>query len=279
MANENLTMDDAVDMAVDLATTQGGKPIVEDAPLEETPANAPEAAEKPAEAAEVEPEEETSSDELATQLAELTHDNVVHTKAGKGLVSELHRERAKRQELEAKLDAINATKDEPKDEFEPETEDEDVDDDDNDIFTAADVKKIVSRELAKALKPVAERNARTDKAERQQVMSAGLAALAARQKAGDIPVGVNTTSIVNKAVEALGASRPALLQELLSDPDPVGAVFEYATARMPEAKQALAKATKTTADVHAERLAKGQHPETGGEPAEISDFIAELNSP
>ncbi|HUX00974.1 MAG TPA: hypothetical protein VMY35_08330, partial [Phycisphaerae bacterium] len=101
----------------------------------------------------------------------------------------------------------------------------------------------------------------------------------AEQKAGSIPAGVNTAVIVNKAVETLKASRPALLQELLSEPDPVRAVWEYATARLPEAKQALAQAAKVEAGVHAERLAKGQSPDTGGEPAEISELLADLNAP
>jgi len=281
MANESITMDQAVDMAVDLATTKGtGEPIVEDAPLEEAPQDAPEVTETPAEAVAAEPEEETSSDELATQLAELTHDDVVHTKAGKGLVAELQRERLKRQELEAQLDAMKAPKVEAEVEAEPEAEAEDDEiDDEADVFTAADVKKIVAREVSRHVKPLAERVGNTARAERQQVMATGLAALASEQKAGSIPPGVNTTTIVNKAVEALKTSRPALLQELLSEPDPVRAVWEYATARMPEAKQALAKAATAEAAVRAERLAQGRSPETGGEPAEISDLVADLNSP
>jgi len=281
MANENMTMEEAVDWEVKRVYGVD-EPVVEDAPVEETPQVEPETTESPVKEAEkveaepVEAEPETTSDELAAHLAELTHDNVVHTKAGKGLVAELQRERTKRQELQTQIDAMNAPKAEDEADVVP---DEDEIDDDADVFTASDVKKIVSREVARALKPTTERIDRTDKADRQQVMATGLAALAAEQKAGSIPAGVNTASIINKAVDALKASRPVLLQELLSEPDPVRAVFEWATARMPEAKQALAKATKTKADTHAERLAKGQPTETGGESTTISDFIADLNGP
>ena len=288
MTNENMTMNDAIDMAFDLATTKGtGEPIVEDATVEETPQDAPETteaqevtAETPAETTEVETttpevEAEVEPDDLAAKLTDLTHDDVVHSKAGKGLFAELQREREKRQELQAQLDARNAPKPKAEDEAEP---DEDDIDDAADVYTAGDVKKIVSREVAKALKPVAERFVRTDKAEWQQVMATGLAALASEQKAGSIPAGVNTATIVTKAIETLKASRPALYQELLSEPDPVRAVWEYATARMPEAKQAMAQAVKAKADLHAERLAKGQSPDTGEEAQDITDLIADLNS-
>jgi len=275
MANENMTMDEAVDMAVALVTPQGGEPIAEDAPVEETPQDAPETTETPAEKVEVEPEEETSSDDLAAQLAELTHDNVVHTKAGKGLMSELQREREKRHSLEVEIEALK-TSDTAKVEA---AEEEGEIDDEADVFTALDVKKIVSREVAKALKPTTERINRTDKADRQQVMATGLAALAAEQKAGSIPAGVNVASIVNSAVAELKESDPAQLAILLSKPNPVEAIWKYSNAFIPAVQQSVAKATRTKADTHAERLAKGQPTETGGESTTISDFIADLNGP
>lgn len=276
---ESMTMDEGIDMAVDLATTKGtGEPIVEDVPVEETPQDTPAAAEAPTEKVEAAPDPEPT--ELAAQLAELTHTDVVQTKAGKGLVAELQREREKRHALEEQVKALQAAKPaEPVADAEPGT----VDDAlaglaDDDLVEARHVKALVAAEIAKAVKPVAERISRTDKADRQQVMATGLAALAAEQKAGSIPSGVNTATIVNKAVETLKASRPALLQELLSEPDPVRAVWEYATARLPEAKQALAKAANAKAGISAERLAKGRSAETGGEPAEINDLIADLNA-
>lgn len=286
MANENMTMDEAIDKAVDMATTKGtGEPVVEDTPAEETPQDAPETTETPAEKpeaqAEAKPEEEQSPTDLAAQLADLTHDDVVHTKAGKGLVAELQREREKRHAAEAEIETLKAGK--PKAD-EVEAEEAPADDPlaglaDDDLVEVGHFRKAVAAEVAKAFKPVAERFTRTDRTERQQVMATGLAALAAEQKAGNIPAGVNTSSIVNKAVETLKASRPALLQELLSEPDPVRAVWEYATARMPAAKQALAQAVKAKAGVTAERLAKGQSPDTGDEPENISNLIADLNSP
>jgi len=244
--------------------------------VDETPQDAPEATEAPADKVESEPEAETSSDDLAAQLAELTHDTVVHTKAGKGLMSELQRERAKRQELEAQLDAMKAS--ESEEESEVEAEEDDVDDD-ADVFTASDVKKIVARELARHVKPIAERLGRADKNDRQQVMATGLAALAAEQKAGSIPAGVNVASIVNSAVAELKESDPAQLAILLSKPNPVEAIWKYSNAFIPAVQQSVAKATRAKADTQAERLAKGQSPETGGEPAELSDLIADLNSP
>jgi len=283
MANEKMTMDEAIDMAVDTATTKGtGDPIVEDAPVEETPQDAPEAAEIPAEKpkAEAEPEAEAVPEptELAAQLAELTRDDILHTKPGQGLWAENKRLREENRSLKASKPA------DPPVELPAEAEEAPEDDPleglaEDDLVEVRHVKGMVAAEVAKALKPVAERITRTDRTERQQVMATGLAALAAEQKAGSIPAGVNTALIVNKAVETLKASRPVLLQELLSEPDPVRAVWEYATARLPEAKQALAKATTVKAGAEAERLAKGRSPETGGEPADISELIADLNAP
>lgn len=285
MANENMTMDEAIDKAVDMVTAKGtGEPIDTDEAPAETQEVSAEATAKEAEVkttttvaeAEVEPD----SNALASQLADLTHDDVVHTKAGKGLVAELQREREKRRAAEAEIESLKAGKpkaEEVEDEPEPEEDAGEIDDE-ADVFTAKDVKKIVAREISRQVKPLADRVWKKARIERQQIMATGLSALAAEQKTGSIPAGVNTSKIVNDSVTELGKSRPALLQELLSEPDPVRAVWEYATARMPEAKQALAQAVKAKASVTAERLAKGRSPDTGDEPKNISNLVADLNA-
>jgi len=278
---ESMDMNDAIDTAVDMATTAGlGESIVEDAPAEDTPQDAPEAAETPVpKESEAKPEEEQSPTDLAAQLAELTRDDVLQTKPGQGLWAENKRLREENRALKVNKPKVEAPAEPPAEAEEAPADDPFAGMAEDDLVEIGHFRKAVAAEVAKALKPVAERISRTDRTERQQVMATGLAALAAEQKAGSIPAGVNTALIVNKAVETLKASRPVLLQELLSEPDPVRAVWEYATARLPEAKQALAKATTVKAGAEAERLAKGRSPETGGEPADISELIADLNAP
>jgi len=273
-------MNAAIDMAVETATTKGlGEEIVEQLEVEaEVPAEKPEAAaETPPAAA---PEAEDEHSDLADKLASLTHTEVVQTKAGKGLVAELQRERQKRQSAETELEALKAGN--PKAEVEPEPElpvEEDEIDDEADVYTASDVKKIVAREIARAVKPLADRVGQSAKAERSQIMATGLAALKADQKAGNIPAGVNTASIVNQAVAELSKSRPAILEELLSEPDPVRAIYEYASIRLPEVRKAVTAAANTQQGVKNERLARGRAAETGDEPTTIENILADLNAP
>jgi len=146
--------------------------------------------------------------------------------------------------------------------------------DEDDLVEARHV-SYIEKALDRRLAAIEQRLSNTSKADRQQVMATGLAALKADKS---IPAGVNTAKIVNDAVAELGKARPALLNELLSEPDPVRAVWEYATARLPEAKQALATAAKAAAGTKAERLAKGQSTD-GGEPAELDSLLAALNAP
>jgi len=257
-----MDMFEAIDTAASVATTEGlGEPI------EETPAETPEVTPEVVETTEV--EAETSTDDLAASLAELTHAQVVMTPAGKGLTAELHREREKRRKLEEQLSALQAN---PAEEVEVDAPGEvlDADDDDDaDVFTNKDVDK----RIAKYLKPLQDQFARTDKVDRTQVMESGLAALEAQQP------GVKVRSIVNKVMADLKKSDPDQLALLVSKPNPVDALWRYGQAFMPDVQQTVAKASKTKADVAAERLAKGQSPETGGEPADISDLIADLNAP
>ena len=273
-------MNAAIDMAVETATTKGlGEEIVEQLEVEaEVPAEKPEAAaETPPAAA---PEAEDEHSDLADKLASLTHTEVVQTKAGKGLVAELQRERQKRQSAETELEALKAGNPKAEVEHEPELPvEEDEIDDEADVYTASDVKKIVAREIARAVKPLADRVGQSAKAERSQIMATGLAALKADQKAGNIPAGVNTASIVNQAVAELSKSRPAILEELLSEPDPVRAIYEYASIRLPEVRKVVTAAANTQQGVKNERLARGRAAETGDEPTTIENILADLNAP
>jgi len=260
-----MDMNEAIDTAVDTATTMGaGEPVPEDTPSapEETP---PEAEpETPPETAAEEAPAEVDDGDLAQRLAEMTHEDVVQTPAGKGLTAEMKRVRERNRELEAELEALKAATPD---------EDNDLDDDDDaDVFTAADVKKILARELAKVSKPA---KAEEDKASLTQVMATGLAALKADKS---IPTGLKVGTVVEDAIKALKTSRPGTLSDLLSEPDPVRAVWEYATARLPEAKQALAAASKAKVESDAERLAKGRDPATGDEPQDIETLLADLNA-
>lgn len=259
----DMDMNAAVDAAVDTATTKGtGEPVTEEPAAEETPPkNEVETpAEKPPEEA---PAEETVDDgELARRLAELTHDEVVQTPAGQGLTAEMKRVRDRNRELEAEIKALQEAAEAPTDD----------DDEDKDVFTVADVNKVIDRRLAAATKPA---DKKPDVASLTQVMATGLAALKADKS---IPDGLDVGAIVEDAMKKLKASRRGTYDDMLSEPDPVRAVWEYATARMPAAKSAMAKAVKAQADVEAERLAKGQDPDTGDKPQDISSLVADLNA-
>ena len=261
----DMDMNTAIDTAADLAPTEGtDESVTEEATVEDQPEVEVETqAETPKEDA---PAEVDADDgELAKQLAEFTHDEVVKTPAGQGLTAEMKRVRDRNRELEAELEALkSATPDED--------DDTDDTDDDADVFTAADVKKILARELAKASKPA---KAAEDKASLTQVMATGLAALKADKS---VPAGVNTSKIVQDSIEALRRDDPAQLALLLSRSNPVEAVWKYATVFMPDMQQVVAKAAKAKADTEAERLAKGRNPDTGDEPQDMSSLIADLNA-
>jgi len=253
----DMDQNSAIDAAVDLATTKGtGEPVTEDAVVEDPPKDE----------VETPTEDQADDGELAKRLAEFTHDEVVHTPAGQGLTAEMKRVRDRNRELEAEIKVL-------KEAGPAETPPDDDDDDEADVFTAGDVKKIIARELASAATKPAK--AAEDKASLTQVMATGLAALKADKS---VPAGVNTSKIVQDSIEALRRDDPAQLALLLSRSNPVEAVWKYATAFMPDTQQALSKATKAKADVEAERLAKGQDPETGGEPQDITSLIADLNA-
>ena len=275
MEHGTMDMDTAIDSAVETATTAGlGEEIAADEtsqPVVETPP----ATSEPKPEVEAEAVAEEHSD-LAERLADLTHTEVVQTKAGKGLVAELQRERAKRQELQTQLDAAKAAKVEVEPETTPE---EDEIADDADVFTAADVKKIVAGAIAKAVKPLADRVGKTARAERSQIMATGLAALKAEQKAGSIPVGVNIESIVNQAFDYFKANRPGTYNDLLSDPDPVRSAWQEAMTHIPEVRKAVTAAAKTRQEIEQERLARGRSPDTGDEPTTVDNLIADLNAP
>ncbi len=252
----DMDMNAAVDAAAEVAEPDEAveEPVVEEPEVE---------AEAPDEVPDSVPETDDSVDDgdLAARLADLTRDELLQTGPGKGLYAENKRLRDQLRELKAKADEEVS---------EPDT-DFDLDGlDDDDLVEARHVKGLV----AKMIKPLQERIGRSAQSDRQQVMVTGLAALKADKS---VPQGLNPSTIVNSAISELGESRPVLLKELLSEPDPVRAVWEYATARMPAAKQALAKASKAKADTEAERLAKGRSPDTGDEPSDLSDLVADLN--
>lgn len=274
-----LDMNAAIDAAAEIAEPEGiGEPIAD----EPDPQDAPDEAETETETPDEEPEavaddaETVDDGDLASRLADLTRDELLQTGPGKGLYAENKRLRDQLRELKAGKTEPEA---EPDDDEEPwthtkapDSDEFDLDGmDDDDLVEARHVKSLV----AKMIRPLQERIGQSAKADRQQIMATGLAALRADK---GVPAGVNPSSIVNDAISALGETRPVLLKELLSEPDPVRAVWEYATARMPAAKQALAKAMKTKADVQAERLARGRSPDTGDEPDEVVDLVADLNT-
>jgi len=258
-----MDMNAAIDAAVETATTMGmGDPVPDETPSapEETPPEAE--SETPPETAAEEAPAEVDDGDLAQRLAEMTHEDVVQTPAGKGLTAEMKRVRERNRELEAEIEALrNAPPDE-----EEEEEDED------DLLTLREAKALLAKHLAAGTKPPAEA---PDKASLTQVMATGLAALKADKS---IPTGLKVGTVVEDAIKALKTSRPGTLSELLSEPDPVRAVWEYATARLPEAKQALAAASKAKVESDAERLAKGRDPATGDEPQDIETLLADLNA-
>ena len=238
-----MDMNAAIDMAVETATTKGlGEEIVEQPEVEAEAEVKPQTevevkADAKTEAKpEVEVEAEDEHSDLAEKLAGLTHTEVLNTKAGKGLYDQYQRERQKRQELQTQLDAAKAAKVEVEPETTPE---EDEIADDADVFTAADVKKIVAGAIAKAVKPLADRVGKTARAERSQIMATGLAALKAEQKAGSIPAGVNIESIVNQAFDYFKANRPGTYNDLLSDPDPVRSAWQEAMTHIPKSARPL----------------------------------------
>jgi len=273
----DMDMNEAVDAAVDGATTMGTGDSVPEAATapEKTPPETE--TESPAEtsveeAPATDPDEASADDgELAAKLAGLTHDDLVQTPAGKGLTAEMKRVRDRNRELEAENTALKDAK--PAETGEDDAEPGELDDD-ADIFTAGDVKKIVDGAVSKAVKPLQERLNQSTQADRRQVMATGLAALKADKS---VPPGVDTSKIVQDSIEALRTSDPAQLALLLSRPNPVEAVWKYAAAFMPETQQAVAKAAKAKADAGAERLAKGQDPDTGDEAQDISSLVADLN--
>ena len=260
-AEADKAAEEAAEKDVEKAEADAGKVETD----ETAKAAADKATEEAAAKAEAEPEREEG---LADEMAELSHEAVRGSKAFKGLLSETQQLRAEKKAWQAAQAAKPAVK--------PAAEPDEPDDDDPDadIFTQADVDK----RIAKAVAPLQARLDGTDKATSAKSIQTGLDALRADQAAGNLPAGLNTDALVKKAMSQLRDSKPAVLADLMADPDPAKAIYNYAKLTMPGITETVATATTKQAGIAKERLAKGRSPETGGTPQPIDDALDVLKS-
>ena len=268
MATEKLTHLDAFKEAVgaDEQVPSEVEAAPEEEPVEEveTVVEDVEAGEKAEETKEPAVERDP---ELASTLAALTHEEVANSKAGKGMLSEIKQLREENRALKA---AKPATEEAAPAEDE---EDDDELDDDTDVFTRADVKRIVARELKVHLS----KGAKATTPEVTQSLQAGLDLLVKAQADGEIPPGLKTDTIVKTAITELQKSNPALLRGLMAEPNAVQAIWDHAARHVPAVRTAIAAAAKAQDDVKSERLAKGQSP--GGEaPISVDTLVNVLNT-
>lgn len=206
--------------------------------------------------------------DLAGTLADLTHEDVTNSKAGKGLLGEIKQLREENRVLKA-AKAAPAEADDDEDL----ADDAEELDDDADVFTRAQVKAIVAKELKAHLA----KGTKATKPELTQSLQAGLDLLVKAQVDGEIPAALKTDDLVKTAIAELKKSNPALLRGLMAEPNPVLAIWDHSAKHVPAVRTAIAAAAKAQKGVVSERLAKGQSP-GGDAPISVDKLVEVLNN-
>ena len=221
---------------------------------------------------------------MAAELtAPLTHEEVIESKAGKGLVAEVQAERQRRQELErenaelrkkAAGSGVDVTPDE--DMTGAEDAEDDLDDlDDEDVFTRRQVDDIAAARVEAATKPLTERLERLESgaAGRQQetFINSEAADIAALQK--EVPEGVKVGAVCKTVRQWLAENDPDLLAAIENKPGFARKLLNWGRANVPEVAAAISKAQRAQDEKEHERLLK----DSGGDETEPRDLVDALD--
>lgn len=252
------------------------QPEAQESPVEEVPPEEVEAeTETPADE-QPKPNAPDGDDPVAGILQGLTHQQVQQTPAGKGLVAELQRERQKRQALEDKLSKLETAKAEA----EPEAAEADALAGlaEDDLVEVGQFRKAVTAEVKKAMTPLNQRFEADVAARQTEIARQGAQGLLDRQKAGEIPAGVNVVQLFQQAASELEETQPEVIRALKKTDDPVAAIWGYAVAALPSVQAAIGKASRIQAATRESRAAQGRSLNTGRSPGTVKAIIDVLKN-
>ena len=211
-----------------------------------------------AEAAKVAEALEAETAEADDLVAGLSHQEVVDSPAGKGLLKDLTAERAKSAALQAQLDAKAGTETQ-------EAPAEEVVDDlglegfdlEKDVFTAKEVLEIVDARVGPLLtevKSLRDESIGSSHASNKTRMAESRGALKADKT---VPTGVNVDKVLNGTIAHLRENSPAVLNELIARSNPARALYDYARVAIPDIGDVIVKALNAQAEAETERAISG----------------------